>query len=158
MRKYKKIRYNGTDLRSLRRSYPAKVRPRRMCHIELAARSSHLVFQSIPSRMDCCWTSPPRILGKVLYFAAYNVTDPAFPAGQKPDSFRTGYRDKREKYEDDFEAGMGAEAVKTAQRHQLDELVGGPAQELKEASGRRMPASSSAEGGRLRASGNRQNG
>jgi DNA-directed RNA polymerase subunit beta' len=53
----------------------------------------------------------PRILEKVLYFASYIVTDP----GDAPLSLyqvlsEKEYRDMREKYEDDFDASMGAEA------------------------------------------------
>ena len=55
----------------------------------------------------------PRILEKVLYFAAYIVTDPGdAPLTKNQVLTEKEYRDMREKYEDDFKAGMGAEAVK----------------------------------------------
>ena len=55
----------------------------------------------------------PRILEKVLYFAAYIVTDPGeTPLVKNQILSEKEYRDMREKYEDDFDAGMGAEAVK----------------------------------------------
>ena len=51
----------------------------------------------------------------------------------------------REKYEDDFKAGMGAEAIKELlQEINLDELSENLRAELKDASGRRSFASSSA--------------
>ena len=50
---------------------------------------------------------------KVLYFAAYIVTDPGdAPLSLNQVLSEKEYRDMREKYEDDFKAGMGAEAVK----------------------------------------------
>ena len=55
----------------------------------------------------------PRILEKVLYFAAYIVTDPGYaPLTKNQILSEKEYRELREKYEDDFDAGMGAEAVK----------------------------------------------
>ena len=54
------------------------------------------------------------MLEKVLYFASYIVTDPGTVRELQPKQLLTEkeYRDLREKYEDDFEAGMGAEAIK----------------------------------------------
>ena len=55
----------------------------------------------------------PRILEKVLYFASYIVTDPGdAPLSKCQILTEKDYRDMREKYEDDFDAGMGAEAIK----------------------------------------------
>ena len=55
----------------------------------------------------------PRILEKVLYFANYIVIDPGdAPLSKGQILTEKEYRDMREKYEDDFDAGMGAEAVK----------------------------------------------
>ena len=56
----------------------------------------------------------PRMLEKVLYFAMYIVTDPGAARELTKQQFlnEKEYRDMREKYEDDFEAGMGAEAIK----------------------------------------------
>ena len=88
----------------------------------------------------------PRILEKVLYFASYIVTDPGFsPLAKNQILSEKEYRDMREKYEDDFEAGMGAEAVKKLlQDIDLEELSNQLRAELKDASGRRRPALSSA--------------
>ena len=85
-----------------------------MGHIELAAPVSHIwYFKGIPSRMGLLLDISPRILEKVLYFASYIVTDPGFsPLAKNQILSEKEYRDMREKYEDDFEAGMGAEAVK----------------------------------------------
>ena len=92
----------------------AKVRRERMGHIELATPVSHIwYFKGIPSRMGLLLDISPRILEKVLYFANYIVTDPGeTPLIRNQILSEKEYRDMREKYEDDFQAGMGAEAVK----------------------------------------------
>ena len=92
----------------------ASVRRERMGHIELAAPvSPHLVLQGHPFPDGSAAGPVPRILEKVLYFAAYIVTDPGYaPLVKNQILSEKEYRDLREKYEDDFDAGMGAEAVK----------------------------------------------
>ena len=77
--KYKKIRYKGKICdRCGVEVTRAKVRRERMGHIELATPVSHIwYFKGIPSRMGLLLDISPRILEKVLYFAAYIVTDPA---------------------------------------------------------------------------------
>ena len=55
----------------------------------------------------------PKALEQVLYFSQYIVTDPGTtPLEKKQLLSEKQYRDMREKYENDFEAGMGAEAIK----------------------------------------------
>ena len=113
--KYKKIRYKGKICdRCGVEVTRAKVRRERMGHIELATPVSHIwYFKGIPSRMGLLLDISPRILEKVLYFANYIVTDPGeTPLIKNQILSEKEYRDMREKYEDDFEAGMGAEAVK----------------------------------------------
>ena len=81
----------------------------------------------------------PRILEKVLYFAAYIVTDPGeTPLMRNQILSEKEYRDMREKYEDDFDAGMGAEAVKKLlQQIDLESLSEQLHAELKSASGQK---------------------
>ncbi len=113
--KYKKIRYKGKICdRCGVEVTKAKVRRERMGHIELATPVSHIwYFKGIPSRMGLLLDLTPRILEKVLYFASYIVTDPGMTPLQKNQMLsEKEYRDMREKYEDDFDAGMGAEAIK----------------------------------------------
>ena len=113
--KYKRIRYKGKICdRCGVEVTRAKVRRERMGHIELAAPVSHIwYFKGIPSRMGLILDISPRLLEKVLYFASYIVTDPGdTPLMKKQILTEKEYRDMREKYEDDFEAGMGAEAIK----------------------------------------------
>ncbi len=85
-----------------------------MGSIELAAPVSHIwYFKTIPSRMGLVLDITPKALEQVLYFSQYIVTDPGTtPLEKKQLLNEKQYRDMREKYEDDFEAGMGAEAIK----------------------------------------------
>ncbi len=113
--KYKRIRYKGKVCErcgvEITRS---KVRRERMGHIELAAPVSHIwYFKGIPSRLGLVLDISPRYLEKVLYFALYIVTDPGDTPLEKMQILNEKeYADMRERYEDDFEAGMGAEAIK----------------------------------------------
>ena len=113
--KYKKIRYKGKVCdRCGVEVTKSKVRRERMGHIDLATPVSHIwYFKGIPSRMGLLLDLTPRILEKVLYFASYIVTDPGMTPLQKNQILtEKEYRDMREKYENDFDAGMGAEAIK----------------------------------------------
>ena len=136
--KYKKIKYKGKVCdRCGVEVTKAKVRRERMGHIELAAPCSHIwYFKGIPSRMGLILDISPKILEKVLYFAAYIVTDPGdTPLERNQVLTEKEYRDYREKYEDDFKAGMGAEAVKELlEQIDLEELSNQLREELKTAS------------------------
>ncbi len=113
--KYKRIRYKGKICdRCGVEVTRAKVRRERMGSIELAAPVSHIwYYKTIPSRMGLVLDVSPRLLEQVLYFSQYIVTDPGNTPLQKKQLLNeTQYNDMREKYEDDFEAGMGAEAIK----------------------------------------------
>ena len=139
--KYKKIRYKGKICdRCGVEITRSKVRRERMGHIELAAPVSHIwYFKGIPSRMGLLLDISPRILEKVLYFASYIVIDPGYtPLSRNQILSEKEYRDMREKYEDDFDAGMGAEAVKKLlQQIDLEELSTQLRAELKDASGQK---------------------
>ena len=136
--KYKKIRYKGKICdRCGVEVTRAKVRRERMGHIELAAPCSHIwYFKGIPSRMGLILDISPKVLEKVLYFASYIVTDPGdCPLTKCQILSEKEYRDMREKYEDDFKAGMGAEAVKQLlEEIDLDQLSEQLRAELKTAS------------------------
>ncbi|MCI5498392.1 MAG: DNA-directed RNA polymerase subunit beta', partial [Clostridiales bacterium] len=139
--KYKKIRYKGKICdRCGVEVTRANVRRERMGHIELAAPVSHIwYFKGIPSRMGLLLDLSPRILEKVLYFAAYIVTDPGYaPLTKNQILSEKEYRELREKYEDDFDAGMGAEAVKKLLADiNLEELSVQLREELQHASGQK---------------------
>ncbi len=139
--KYKKIRYKGKICdRCGVEVTRAKVRRERLGHIQLATPVSHIwYFKGIPSRMGVLLDLTPRVLEKVLYFGAYIVTDPGFSPLQKCQILtEKEYRDMKEKYEDDFEAGMGAEAVKKLLADiDCDQLAAELREQLADASGQK---------------------
>ena len=118
--KYKKIRYKGKVCeRCGVEVTKAKVRRERMGHISLATPVSHIwYFKGVPSSIGLMLDLSPRQLEKVLYFAAYIVTDVNtdlvnndLVEGQVLSDKE--YGEYLEKYgKDAFSAGMGAEAVK----------------------------------------------
>ncbi len=140
--RYKKVRYKGKICeRCGVEVTKSKVRRERMGHIELAAPVSHIwYFKGIPSRMGLILDMSPRLLEKVLYFAAYIVTDPGEGTGliKKQILTEREYRDMREKFEDDFEAAMGAEAIqKLLKELDLEQLSVELKAELKNATGQK---------------------
>ncbi len=140
--KYKRIRFKGKVCdRCGVEVTRAKVRRERMGHIELAAPVSHIwYFKGIPSRISLMLDISPRKLEEVLYFASYIVTDPGDCRDLEKMQFLTEkeYRDMREKYEDDFKAGMGAEAIKELlQEIDLEELSASLKEELESATGQK---------------------
>ena len=75
--KYKRVRYRGIVCErcgvEVTRS---KVRRERMGHIELAAPVTHIwYFKGVPSRLGYLLDLAPKDLEKVIYFAAYMVTE-----------------------------------------------------------------------------------
>ncbi len=113
--KYKKIRYKGVVCdRCGVEVTKSSVRRERMGHIALAAPVSHIwYFKGIPSRMGLILDLSPRVLEKVLYFAAYIVLD----AGETDLEYKQvlserEYQDARENWGFKFRVGMGAEAIK----------------------------------------------
>ena len=139
--KYKKIRYKGKICdRCGVEVTKSKVRRERMGHIELAAPVSHIwYFKGIPSRMGLMLDLTPRQLEKVLYFASYIVIDPGFtPLTRCQLLTEREYHEMREKYEDDFQAGIGAEAIKALlQQIDCDQLAEELREELKNANGQK---------------------
>ncbi len=113
--KYKRVRYKGVVCdRCGVEVTRSKVRRERMGHIELAVPVSHIwYFKGIPSRMGLILDMSPRLLEKVLYFAAYVVIDPGKTGLMKNQILsEKEYREECEKYgANAFKAGMGAEAV-----------------------------------------------
>ena len=139
--KYKRVRYKGVVCdRCGVEVTKSKVRRERMGHIELAAPVSHIwYFKGIPSRMGLMLDMSPRSLEKVLYFAAYIVTEPGdTPFSQKQLLTELEYREAQEKYENRFNAGMGAEAIKDLlSKIDLDDEAKDLRMQLKETTGQK---------------------
>jgi DNA-directed RNA polymerase subunit beta' len=140
--KYKKIRYKniicdrcGVEVTK------AIVRRERMGHIELAAPVSHIwYFKGIPSRIGLILDVSPRDLDRILYFAAYIVTDPGTSGlAYKRVLSESEYNQyKSSKETADFEAGMGAEAIlKLLKAIDLHKESAALRAELKDASGQK---------------------
>ncbi len=139
--KYKRIRYKGIICdRCGVEVTKAKVRRERMGHIQLAAPVSHIwYFKGIPSRIGLVLDMSPRNLEKVLYFAAYIVTDPGDTSfAYKEILTEQQYREARQMYGTQFKAAMGAEAVRELLAQiDLEALSKDLRTKLKEASGQK---------------------
>ena len=144
--KYKKVHFKGRICeRCGVEITSSKVRRERMGHIELAAPVSHIwYFKGIPSRMGLILDISPRTLEKILYFAMYIVTEitPDSDASRELSLQQClsekEYMDFKDKYEDDFEAMMGAEAIQKLLRNiDLDSLSVELKEELEGASGQK---------------------
>ena len=75
--KYKRVRYKGIVCERCGVEVArADVRRERMGHIELAAPVTHIwYFKGVPSRLGYLLDLAPKDLEKVIYFAAYMITD-----------------------------------------------------------------------------------
>ena len=119
--KYRKIRHKGVICDKCHVEVTkSSVRRERMGHIELSAPVSHIwYFKGIPSRMGLILDLTPRVLEKVLYFAAYIVLDPGTTDLEKKQVLtEREYQDALDKFGKTFRVGMGAEAIKEL----LDEI------------------------------------
>ena len=139
--KYKKIRYKGKVCERCGVEITRKkVRRERMGSIELAAPVSHIwYFKTIPSRMGLLLNMSPKDLEQVLYFSKYVVLDPGDTPLEKMQLLNERqYMEVYEKYEDDFVADMGAEAIKKLLSEiDLDQLSAELKEELETAAGQK---------------------
>ncbi len=113
--KYKRMRYKGKVCeRCGVQVTNSNVRRERMGHIELAAPVSHIwYFKGIPSRIGLLLDISPKRLEEVLYFVKYIVVNPGDTELEQGQILtEQEYADMYERYEQDFVAKMGAEAVK----------------------------------------------
>ena len=113
--KYKRVRFKGKVCEKCGVEVTTKkVRRERMGNIELAAPVSHIwYFKALPSRMGAMLDMTTRLLERVLYFARYIVIDPGTtPLEKKQLLTEAEYKSAKEKYGDEFRAGMGAESIK----------------------------------------------
>ena len=134
--KYKKIRFKGKVCERCGVEVTrAKVRRERMGHVELAAPVSHIwYFKGTPSRIGQMLEISQKRLEEILYFTKYIVTDPGNTSLMKKQLLsEKDYIEAREKFEDDFKAGMGAEAVQVLLKEiDLEQLAAELKTELKD--------------------------
>ena len=139
--KYNKIRYKGLICPYCGVEVTkAKVRRERMGHIQLVSPVSHIwYFKGIPSRIGLVLDMTPKELEKILYFASYVVTDPGdTPFQYKQVIEEEEYNEAREIYGKNFQAGMGAEAVKKLlQDIDVDQMAADLREQMATASGQK---------------------
>ncbi|MDH3637172.1 MAG: DNA-directed RNA polymerase subunit beta', partial [Gammaproteobacteria bacterium] len=113
--KYKRLKHRGVICEKCGVEVTlSKVRRERMGHIELASPVAHIWFlKSLPSRLGLMLDMTVREIERVLYFEAYVVIDPGMtPLERSQLLTEDTYLDAIEQYGDEFDARMGAEAVR----------------------------------------------
>ncbi len=113
--KYKRMKYRGIICeRCGVEVTKSKVRRERMGHIQLASPVAHIwFFKGTPSRIGLVLDLSIKDLEKILYFESYIVVDPGdTPLQERQLLTEEEYKDAQEQYGDNFEASIGAEAVK----------------------------------------------
>ncbi len=92
----------------------SRVRRKRMGHINLAAPVAHIwFFKAMPSRLGTLLELKTSNLERVIYFQDYIVIDPGdTPLEEKQLLTEDEYRQARAKYGSEFDADMGADAVR----------------------------------------------
>ena len=113
--KYKRLKHRGVICEKCGVEVTlSKVRRERMGHIELASPTAHIWFlKSLPSRLGMVLDMTLRDIERVLYFEAFVVTEPGLTSLQRGQLLsEEDYLDKLDQYGEEFEALMGAEAVR----------------------------------------------
>ncbi len=113
--KYKRLKHRGVVCEKCGVEVTlSKVRRDRMGHIELASPVAHIWFlKSLPSRIGLLLDMTLRDIERILYFEAFVVIEPGMTplqAGQLMND--EAYLEALEQYGDEFDARMGAEAIK----------------------------------------------
>ncbi len=112
--KYKRLKHRGVVCEKCGVEVTqAKVRRERMGHIDLASPVAHIWFlKSLPSRIGLVLDMTLREIERVLYFEAFVVVDPGMtPLERRQLLTDEQYLEAVEKYGDEFDARMGAEAI-----------------------------------------------
>ncbi|KXU36115.1 DNA-directed RNA polymerase subunit beta' [Ventosimonas gracilis] len=113
--KYKRLKHRGVICEKCGVEVAlAKVRRERMGHIELAAPVAHIWFlKSLPSRIGLLLDMTLRDIERVLYFESFLVTEPGMTTLEKGQLLTDeSYLQAVEEFGDEFEAKMGAEAIR----------------------------------------------
>ena len=136
--KYKRLKHRGVVCEKCGVEVTlAKVRRERMGHIELASPVAHIWFlKSLPSRIGLLLDMTLRDIERVLYFESFVVIDSGMTPLEKGQLLTDeAYLEAVEQYGDDFDARMGAEAVRELLKGlDLKQLVGQLRQEILECS------------------------
>lgn len=132
--KYKRLKHRGVICEKCGVELAlAKVRRERMGHIELASPVAHIWFlKSLPSRIGLLLDMTLRDIERVLYFEAFVVVDPGMTELERGQLLNDeAYLDAMEQYGDEFDARMGAEAIRDLLRQvDLEEEIKSLREEL----------------------------
>ncbi|MGH8167926.1 MAG: DNA-directed RNA polymerase subunit beta', partial [Woeseiaceae bacterium] len=113
--KYKRLKHRGVVCEKCGVEVTqTKVRRERMAHIELASPVAHIWFlKSLPSRIGLMLDMTLREIERVLYFEAFVVVEPGMTPLERGQLMTDEmYLEAIEQYGDEFDARMGAEAVR----------------------------------------------
>ena len=113
--KYKRLKHRGVVCEKCGVEVAvAKVRRERMGHIELASPVAHIWYlKSLPSRIGLVLDMTLREIERTLYFEAYVVVEPGMTDLERGQLLTDEmYHDALEQYGDEFDARMGAEAIR----------------------------------------------
>ena len=113
--KYKRLKHRGVVCEKCGVEVTlSKVRRERMGHIELASPVAHIWYlKSLPSRMGLMLDMTLREIERVLYFEAYVVIEPGMTELERGQLMtEESYLEAMEQYGDEFDARMGAEAIR----------------------------------------------
>ena len=113
--KYKRLKHRGVVCEKCGVEVTqTKVRRERMAHIDLASPVAHIWFlKSLPSRIGLMLDMTLREIERVLYFEAFVVVEPGLTPLERGQLMTDEmYLDAIEQYGDEFDARMGAEAVR----------------------------------------------
>ncbi|MDY6798418.1 MAG: DNA-directed RNA polymerase subunit beta', partial [Pseudomonadota bacterium] len=113
--KYKRLKHRGVICEKCGVEVAlASVRRERMGHIELASPVAHIWFlKSLPSRIGMMLDMTLRDIERVLYFESFIVIDPGMTTLEKGQLLNDEqYYEALEEFGDEFDARMGAEAIK----------------------------------------------
>ncbi|MCH8335389.1 MAG: DNA-directed RNA polymerase subunit beta', partial [Proteobacteria bacterium] len=113
--KYKRLKHRGVVCEKCGVEVTqTKVRRERMAHIDLASPVAHIWFlKSLPSRIGLMLDMTLREIERVLYFEAFVVVEPGMTTLERGQLMTDEmYLDAIEQYGDEFDARMGAEAVR----------------------------------------------
>jgi DNA-directed RNA polymerase subunit beta' len=113
--KYKRMKHRGVVCEKCGTEVTlTKVRRERMAHIELASPVAHIWFlKSLPSRIGLMLDMTLRDIERILYFESYVVLDAGMTTLERGQLLTDEqYLDTMEEWGDEFNAKMGAEAIR----------------------------------------------
>jgi DNA-directed RNA polymerase subunit beta' len=140
--KYKRLKHRGVVCEKCGVEVTqTKVRRERMGHIELASPVAHIWFlKSLPSRIGLMLDMTLREIERILYFEAFVVVEPGMTPLERGQLLTDEtYLEAIEQYGDEFDARMGAEAVRDllktleldSETNRVREEIGGTNSETK---------------------------